>query len=178
MLIVEGPDNSGKSTLVRRLAEDAKLLLVANKRKPTMKCQVFEFLNLAIPLSKRFPTIFDRWSPISEAVYGPVIRGHSILSFHDEEIARAAPILAGLQPMLIYCRPDDETIESTIRDRSQMAGVPEKIKDLIRSYDHVIDHWTHSPTNSYPTVRYNYRDPGAYGSILERVTFHINGVRA
>lgn len=178
MLIVEGPDNSGKSTLVRRLAEEAKLLLIANKRKPKTKSQIFEFMNLAIPLSHRFPTIFDRWSPISEAVYGPIIRGHSILSFHDEEVARAAPILSGLSPMIIYCRPDDDTIKESLGDRGQMPGVEENIDDLILSYDQVINHWAHAPNVSYPTVRYNYRDPGAYEYILERVTFHINGVRA
>lgn len=174
MLIVEGADNSGKTTLVRRLAEEVRLLLIANKHKPRTKSQAFEFLNLAIPLSKRFPTIFDRWSPISEMVYGPVIRGQAILTEHDVDVARAAPLLAGIKPMIIYCRPDDETIRGTIRDRNQMTGVPERINQVIKAYDRVIDHWAHTPTNSYPTIRYDYRDPEAYEFIRDRVTLHFS----
>src|SRR5687767_10954920 len=116
MLIVEGPDNSGKSTLVRRLAEDAKLLLIAQKRKPRNRDEYFDFLNRMIPLAKCWPTVFDRWSRISESVYGPIIRGRSIFTDRDLEVARAAPMLAGLKPLLIYCRPSDSSITSTIRD--------------------------------------------------------------
>lgn len=169
MLLVEGCDNTGKTTLVLRLADDLKLLQIANKHKPKHKSEFFSFLSCALNLSKQFPTVFDRWSPISESVYGPIIRGENIFTSRDLEIAKTAPLLAHIKPLLIYCRPDFNTVMNTITDRAQMDGVVAKAQELIHAYDDTVETYR----TAYNVVRYNFEKPGAYDEIRERALNHL-----
>jgi len=94
MIVLEGPDASGKSTLAEKMAKHMRLPLITNT-KPTSaeelnaRCERYLGIRHAV---------FDRHPAVSENIYGPVLRGKSILlpSLTDEFYRR--------RPILVYCR--------------------------------------------------------------------------
>ena len=125
MIIVEGPDNSGKTTLISQLAKDLNRVTIKGIRPQTFWeiktwCQVIE----KFP----WPVILDRFPLISEPVYGPIIRGVSLITREEALIE-----LKLLNPIIIYCRPSLSIIKDF--QLPQMAGVPNHIDKIVNAYD-------------------------------------------
>jgi len=135
MIIVEGMDNSGKSTLCEGLAERFNLRVIKRAQGPPTDKD--KFLSMVVRLLTVDPeVIYDRHPIISEAVYGPILREKNAL---NEELAWDDWMNALLdrEPLIVYCRPPEEKI-LCFDDRDQMVGVPENAKRLIRRYDQVM----------------------------------------
>ena len=130
MIIIEGMDNTGKTTLAKRLAKDLDLLYINNRKKPNgwpdLDRDVYHFCWI----SSIFSTVFDRWAAISEAIYGRVLRGKEP---NRDEYIQLHKFSARENPLVIYCRPKDSTILNFQED--QMDGVKERAKELIIAYD-------------------------------------------
>ena len=131
MILVEGCDNSGKTTLARQLASDLELLYLNNRSKHKSFADLDKDTYNFVQLAGVFSTIHDRFAPISEAVYGKVLRK---ASWHvPEEFVQLYDYVARANPLVIYCRPSIKTICQWKEE--QMPGVKKMAKELIKEYD-------------------------------------------
>lgn len=141
LVVVEGMDNSGKSTLCKRLSHDLELPLVvytAAKTREAMIQWTKEELARLDKLSSSgevWASIYDRFRPISDQVYGPVLRGYNVFSDTEEGVELFYRFLQ-LDPLIIYCRPHSETILGFTDGREQMEGVIENGRKLLDQYDY------------------------------------------
>lgn len=107
-VIVEGPDCSGKSTLVERLKNtlrwDSKYLRHSDGN------QFFRYLK---EYSHQESIVFDR-SHFSEAVYGQLWRGGS--PFNDKE-KQILDDICDMHGLVIFCIPSLEDMESRYNGR-------------------------------------------------------------
>lgn len=94
-IILEGPDNSGKSTLAEVIARVLNWSIVASEG-PTRTPQ--EFNDRATRFLSLDRTIFDRHCIVSEYIYG-TMRGHIMTDPALERMFYAA------SHVIIYCRP-------------------------------------------------------------------------
>ncbi len=159
MIIIEGMDNSGKSTLASRISKKLDIPYHHNI-KPESHDKFVQgfFLQLAGSWELR---IQDRFSPISELVYGSVVRDKSVLeACHFKYLDM---MLRGNHATIIYCRPKVETILN-FKDRDQMEGVVEKSLILIKRYD-----WLMGVLEErYPEniIKYNYESDSRYNDVV------------
>jgi len=167
ILIVEGMDNTGKTTLCDQLSRAFDLPLIHSIGGPGISSkEMTDWIKLWLHRGRAIGGIvIDRLSLISEPIYGELLRGQSNL---DPEDARETwALVAEMSPTIIYCRPPLDTILRSMEDRPQMSGVVDNALRLIRDYDQAFLHlhtWGGVP--SY--LRYNWdADPQALDLIEE-----------
>lgn len=160
IIIVEGMDGTGKTTLVQQLAhrlevkprkfvgslgpsDDYRLVLV-NRTRP-------EISELEITSAEGRPVkrLYDRFPLLSEAIYGPALRGRNC--FGGLYYPLRSRLLA-LKTVIVYCRPDRDVIQANVQQAPQMPGVLEHFDELLDAYDKLFVELTDSPVNSYITV--------------------------
>ena len=128
-IIVLGMDNTGKTTLVEQLSNEFNCdhikSLGPGYTKEEMKEEMLRKLNIEDLV------VLERFSIFEELVYGPILRGVSKFDKNDIEEIRE------YNPIIIYCRPSDETIFN-FGDREQMEGVIEEREKLVRAWDKLI----------------------------------------
>lgn len=165
MIILEGPDNSGKSTLGRKLAKKFDLVLKHSIR-PDKSWVTHEVLRHS--RSQLIPSriIQDRVYAISEYIYGNIIRGHTALGpFH----AQALRDLYSRDHLIIYCRPQMKTILNN-KGRDQMEGVLDHHEAIVKEYDDVMGDIARYSSNR--VISYDWETmPNEY--IYERVAAHL-----
>lgn len=137
MIIVEGPDGSGKSTLVTRLAQVLKLpvasKVVTSDTQPIVDLRKWTEDNV----HKGFqPVIFDRHRLISEPIYGPVIRARQHGEFYDVTwLSDMMWHFYNSKPIVIYCLPDILTVrENVAREDTDNAVVKDHIAAIYAGY--------------------------------------------
>ena len=168
MIIVEGCDNTGKSTLVQKLSGDLKLLTINNRRRPESISDSWDYLYAVAPLAARFPTIADRWQPISEPIYGPICRNTQIFSLREIELQHEYLTSwdALKKPTLIFCRPPLDRILQ-FGTREQMEGVIDNARRIVSAYDTEMARLEHH-TNYFNIVRWDFAHD-SYDDLLSRV---------
>lgn len=118
MIVVEGPDGAGKTTLINYLAKELSLPIaprvVSKDTEAMVDLQEWVDKNL----SKGWqPMIFDRHRLISEPIYGAILRPKFQPGFDDMEwFEPRLRQFYGLQPSMIYCLPPLRTIWDNIQD--------------------------------------------------------------
>lgn len=170
MIILEGPDNSGKTTLANKLIrafnwpiEHSKRFepgeWVGNDRDFMAYMHSVEQI-----MSKRM--IRDRVYAIGENVYGPLLRGQSLLGvFANQSLMN----LANTQTPIIYCRPPKSFITAT--KKKEMDGVIENHPRIIERYDNIMSALEDAGAFVY---RYDWTADGAYESLLKHLVVHMN----
>ena len=160
IIIVEGMDGTGKTTLAQQLAhrlevqprkyvgssgpsDDYRLTLVDRT--------ISEITELEITSERGEPVkrLYDRFPLISEAIYGPTLRGCNCFG---AQYYLARRRLLTLRTVIIYCRPPKNVIRSNVQQTPQMSGVLEHFDELLDAYDQLFLELTDSPMNSYITV--------------------------
>ena len=160
VIIVEGMDGTGKTTLVQQLAHrlEVKPRKFVGSLGPSddyglvlVNRTISEITELEITSSGRRPVkrLYDRFPLISEAVYGPILRGHNCFGGLYYPLRRR---LLALKTVIIYCRPNRKVIQANVREAPQMSGVLEHFGELLDAYDKLFVELTESPVNSYITV--------------------------
>lgn len=130
MIIVEGLDNTGKTTLVKELVNRLgipSMIRVRPKAETEFRIDLLRVLTDG-------PWIMDRHPIISEMVYGPILRGGMVI---EEDNLNALATLIDQSPMFIYCRPPDSVILN-FGEREQMDGVIDQAQILLARYDFVM----------------------------------------
>lgn len=128
MIIVEGPDGSGKSTLVSILAQKLRLP-VANKVVDSQTNAMVDLVKWTEDnVARGFqPTIFDRHRLISEPIYGPILKERQDPKFYDMGwLSQQLWLFYGCKPIIIYCLPDIREVRANVAredtDNSVVAG--------------------------------------------------------
>lgn len=163
MIIVEGLDNSGKSTLAAYLSAELGLPIHHPGGNPKSKEEVIERANFALDNHDKY--IFDRTPFITEAVYCVLRNEDSWLADQKELYAR----FENLQPVLIYCRPPDNYVLDMRKHGLKDYDTPEYIeqlttkhRSLLRIYDMLM--------RKLPCIAYDYTSD-APQNLLKRVKY-------
>ena len=129
LIVIEGMDNTGKTTLAQRLSKDLGIRYRHNDRYECVDDALEYLLKHTLPLSA--PVIIDRLTPISEAIYGKVLRGQSM--FMGLHMASLSALL-NTGNCVVMCKPPLDAVQE-FGDREQMEGVIDHSKSLYRCYD-------------------------------------------
>jgi len=137
MIIVEGMDNTGKSTVAKRISLMFSLMLItrlSNLKKGEPPDESYMVNNTLNMLTLNPHAVFDRFPIISEAVYGITLRRRNVFDAGPYSWTFYLEKLKSLRPLIIYCRPPEMKIFS-FGHREQMSGVVEQGNLLLRRYD-------------------------------------------
>lgn len=159
-IIIEGPDNAGKSRLAEQLSEGLGLPVVHSVRPRRGWTPENALYHSTCQLRPQM-AILDRVYAVSEYVYGRIIRGETALKHRHSE----ALLDFYCRPYLvIYCRPDMDTILNN-GERDQMEGVIDNHRKIVGEYDEVFDEL--GCYFSGNIVKYNWREDN-FKSLLHK----------
>lgn len=138
MIVVEGPDGAGKSTLIRQLQDAYQGLKIAPRACTSLAGPLSgtELVNWLQKYGVMHGFVYDRHPCISGPVYDAVFSdpigewegGWARRVFHEiQENAR-----------VIYCRPPRREIVKSVNESAQMVGVERSIHLIIDMYDAIM----------------------------------------
>jgi hypothetical protein len=162
MIIVEGMDNTGKSTLIQSLSSQLKLPMARTYRMPQSEEDITRWHNWANACP--YPIILDRHPAISDLVYGPVVRNTAPHS----SLRSASACRNG--HYLIYCRPHWDTIARSYDEREQLDGTHGKLPQLLKAYDNLMDELD-------PNFIYNWENPKALPALITHLTHALERMK-
>lgn len=159
LILVEGLDNTGKSTLIEHLFWRYPQLRVrpsiGNKHDlDQIKAQAFEEAYGTMPMN----TLADRSRIISEYVYNPILNARPIAY----DFATWTWFLSGFvqRPQLvIYCWRSVDSIRNSFDEREQLGGVADALETLNMRYEQVmntLDLMFQLSGISHTVLRYNF----------------------
>ena len=145
VIVVEGPDGAGKSTLIDnlRLSSDRHYVSMRRSGPPKTLDEIVHIIRWIERLTGPTPLILDRHPFISEDIYGNVLRGKSLLNGYSS-IEDYQQHFRTFVDRIIYCRPPTSIIMQKMHDNPQLRGVHDKIEEITQQYDHtmkLIRHW-------------------------------------
>ena len=183
MIIVEGPDNSGKSTLIKNLAKDFKLRTLKCSRHgpPIDGNDNYQRTQEIIERALKFPDnniIVDRISLIGEEIYGPILRGKNLWVEYPEKKRNLWNSLRCLNTFFIYCRPPNNKVLDLSTHELKKYDTKEHVlsvsinKDLIvNTYDNYFAFWE----GNYNFFKYDYTNPVDYQQLKYRLKEYLDG---
>lgn len=161
MIVIEGPDNSGKSTLASRLVEmlgDQIHNVVESEGPPRYKGELDDRVRRYFDL--RGMTLFVRHPCVSQRIYEFHRGGSDFVDFKlvSEFYAR--------RPLLIYCDPLDRSlVEHKIKEHDK----PVHLEMLVRKHDLIVRSYRQwAPLHAHIVYR--------IGDDMERVGLMVKGV--
>lgn len=136
MIVVEGPDGAGKSTLVGQLVE--KFGFDIGKRATKNRDLLYQvtrqdtYTALAAAMSGAAkPLLWDRLF-FSEMVYAPVVGRECEFRPHEQKMIRR--IMRVLEVPIILCLPPWKVVQANAAKEHQMPGVMSNLTNIYRHY--------------------------------------------
>ena len=127
MIVVEGCDNCGKTTLVETLAKEFHLPVIKSYR-PSSEDEIVNFHCWA-NAAPRMP-IMDRHPAISDFIYGPILRGHT----PSHQVLQRRLFDNNPACFLILCDIGIDAIKASYHEREQLKGTHENLDILYERY--------------------------------------------
>lgn len=100
LIVIEGLDNTGKTTLSNFISETFKFEYLHSNRKKT-KTEMLEYVYDLSEISNSRNIVMDRFPLVSEFVYGPIVRNQLLLSIKD--FFEAWKHILVNMPFIIFC---------------------------------------------------------------------------
>lgn len=140
MIIIEGPDGGGKTTLIRQLQERYGLSVaprvVSKDTEPMVDLVAWVEENLNNGFQH---AIFDRHRLISEPIYGPILRQKQQPGFDNLiQLAYWTKRFYAIEPLIIYCLPPLEVVRANVTGDPDNTKVADKIDQIYAAYCHRI----------------------------------------
>src|SRR5690606_38614271 len=124
VIVLEGPDGAGKTTLSEHIRAEAGkryFLMMRHSCRPLSFADAMRFYDLVNAANRNLDLLIDRHPLISEPIYGPLLRGHNLINrFSQNEIIG---MLERSVTHIVYCRPPLAVMENGLRSQPQLAGV-------------------------------------------------------
>ncbi len=152
IIIIEGPDGSGKTMLAEKLAKQNKCSVV-HRQQPKTEEDKRVMMEEYVKLIKSNKTVILDRSWYSELAYGPVMRDESVISYPEMYVLEE--LLARLGGLIIYATGSKTTMwnrcqhrgEDYITDRDTFNTICDNFDVIMNTVPHHI-----------PVVRYEYQD--------------------
>lgn len=161
MIIVEGPDGAGKTTLIKQLKERFGLevapRVVTKGAEAMVDLRVWVEENLEAGFQYQ---IFDRHRLISEYIYGPLLRKEQQPGFTDLTWSTVMlhRLYTTVEPIVIYCLPPLEVVRANVLRDPENKVVAEHIDAMYAAYVHRIA--LDTVYRPFHTVVYDYTTDG------------------
>lgn len=184
MIIVEGPDGAGKTTLVNQIAKEHGLQVGVRGVKDrdrlyeSTRRDTWSALDQCMR-GNELPRIWDRLY-FSELIYAPLTGRRIAFTFREQVLIPKLFRVLGVP--VIFCLPSKETVLDNVKEDDQMEGVLENISEIYDQYDSLYKVLlNYSPAPPAHVFRYAYDSaaPGAGGiqHLVHRYIDHRNRTR-
>lgn len=165
MIVIEGPDGCGKSTLCQQLKADYIIdvvlpspRLAAQGNAERMKYETDRYLKLH---SGNNRVAVDRFL-FSEMAYGPVIRQGSKFTF-SEYLSIVTKLMEGYN-VIVFCLPNDHKFKA---EESQF--LIDKMPEIRKRYEDMYSDLKNLYTG---IVVFNWQDPKSYDNLKRIIKTH------
>lgn len=161
IIILEGFDESGKSTLAKKLAHKTGFSVVHPGKRPFDSDDALRMSDQQAGLfsfAESIDLILDRATCISSNCY--TWHTTNIFARHQMQILESKHI------KVIYCKYNGEPLKVSEHDRDGSVGIARKNKDLI------IDRYNEL-FKSIPHCVYDYKDPNAFYTVAKYIGFDL-----
>jgi len=190
MIVIEGMDNSGKTTLQRQLQSllggEGYITVSKKSPGPLPGEELVDWTHQELTEMKPGElVIYDRFPIISETVYGTELRNFNVFlsprvpEETREKAKEAVDLFHRNGPLIIYCRPSKDTIIE-FDQRDQMEGVKENASDLLTQYDDLIMEMASSKdphdNSAWNIIFYDYELPGHLYQVLQWVLRNLERI--
>jgi len=172
MIVVEGPDGSGKTTLIKEIQTQFPVTVaprVVSKDAEAMVdlVQWVEENNQKLDQG----VVYDRHRLISEPIYGPVLRSQTEAGFEDIHWMTAQMrLFYAKKPVLIYCLPPRGIVKANaFSDDDNRVVQGEDGRTLERIYDLYVARAAVDIGTSRAYL-YDYTQPGALRGIMGTIS--------
>lgn len=143
MIIVEGPDGGGKTTLIDRLRKHLGVGVMprpcsSDRGVDPSSLMAWVDRDLSGPVHER--KIYDRHPLISEPIYGPLIRGDMAAGFTDLVwMSTRLEMLYTHEPLMIFCLPPLALVKANVMEThdtntKHLQGVHARIEAIWNQY--------------------------------------------
>ena len=151
IIIIEGPDGSGKTTLAEQISKQTKFPIVHRSQPKTEEEKKNMMGTYLLAIKEHKNVIFDRcW--YSEMAYGPVMRDESIISYPEMYALERALARGGA--ILIHCTGPEPTLWMRCQNRGEeYVTSRDDFKAIFRNYVDIM-----STPHLIPVVTYEYKD--------------------
>lgn len=169
MIIVEGPDGAGKTTLINQLVEVTGLPVAPRVVSKDAEAMVDLKKWTEDNVAKGWQSIiYDRHRLISEPIYGSVLRNKFEPGFDDPTwlYLMNHQLYQVVNPIIIYCLPPFETVLDNTKDDPDNAVVAgHKIRKIYAQY--VAKFASDMALNPQNTFKYDYTDTTYKGPLFK-----------
>lgn len=136
MIIVEGPDGAGKTTLIKELVKVTGLpvapRVVSKDTEALVDLPTWVDDNLQAGFQN---LIFDRHRLISEPIYGPILRVEQQEGFSSfSRVVDWVFKFYNLNPIIIYCLPPLSEVRKNLKDDQDNKAVVGRIDSIYAAY--------------------------------------------
>jgi GTPase SAR1 family protein len=181
LIVIEGMDGTGKTTLAKKLQEKfpqfeyQKPVPSEGPEGQTADYMINWMADRFKEIRSGANYIMDRINLVSEEIYGPICRGGSRLGADSITNVRMIDLMSkffSLHPIIIYCRPDNDTIIDNLKNDGvfQMSGVLENSEKLIDAYDRFFGAWEKA---GVPVIVYDYTEDSNAVGLINQITAKI-----
>lgn len=170
MIIVEGPDNSGKSTLIQQLLKDYSISLFLTSKGPihNLKCFEERVLDVINHLGS-YSYIMDRCPLLSEEVYGPILRSKNLIDELEYPSYYRRKLYSSLsqgETFLIYCRPPKPILLDFKNHQVKEHDTQEHLNNIILKAESIIEAYD-TIVGPIANFIYDYTSPEAYNLLTK-----------
>lgn len=145
MIILEGPDGGGKTTLLESLIDKFPSIMRHERASEGVKgpvADLYEWAHRDVHgWHSQTLSFYDRHPLISEYIYGPTIRGTIDARFHGTPLRRTLARRA----LVIVCLPPLDAVRRAVSAERDMAGVHTHIDTIWTLYASLRAQWPVSP---------------------------------
>lgn len=174
MIIVEGPDGSGKSTLCEMLA--ARFNLEIGERSTKNRDEIYKStvrdsyaaVGRAV-MGYEQPVIWDRMF-YSDPIYAKIVR-NADPQFTHHQLAYLHELVNVMMAPVILCMPPLDVVKRNVYDSDQLEGVEDNIELLYRAYGMTMTRldWAHE----FQLIVHNYTNPLSFRCIEHHVERYL-----